>query len=108
MPQHDNTARDDRWKIGDKALCIKTGVWMRATDDKKPISGPGTPQFGKEYTVSGFRFIGRRGLFLRFEEIRQWCWAERYFMKSTPPEDMEVDVYDLPEPNPAKEIVIVS
>ncbi len=86
MPQHDNTPRDDRWKIGDKALCIKNVDWRRVYTGE-PVDCP-CPEFGKQYTIKGFRFFKERGLFLKFEELPKGTWAERHFMKATPTEDL--------------------
>ncbi len=86
MPQHDNTPRDDRWKIGDKALCIKNVDWRRVYTGE-PVNRP-CPKFGKQYTVSGFRIFEGRGLFLKFEELHQGTWAERHFMKATPSDEL--------------------
>ncbi len=84
MPQHDNTPRDDRWKIGDKALCVMPRPW-RGYKTRRLLTGP-TPKFGKIYIVDGFGlkdgklFLGLAGLPRK--------WGARWFIKATPTEDL--------------------
>jgi hypothetical protein len=91
MPKHDTTPRDDRWKIGDKGLCIKTGVWQR-TDNQAVVPTGQFPKLGKEYTVTGLKIIPKKGLFLYFKEIGPFCYAERHFMKANGSVELEEEV----------------
>ena len=89
MPQHDNTPTDNRWKVGDHALCIMRKPW-KGVNSRRPFP-PELPQpvFGQTYKVVGVRFISGR-LFLVLEGFPR-AWAARFFIKATPSEDLIAD-----------------
>ena len=89
MPKHDNTSTDNRWSVGDDALCINRKGWRAVNTGDRLDSQLPAPVFGKVYKVTGISFVKGK-LHLKFAEFPP-SWDARSFIKATPPEDLELD-----------------
>ncbi len=80
MPHHDTEPMDNRWKVGDEALCLMRKPW-RGFKHRRLLPEP-TPKFGKTYKVTWIDLEEGR-LFLSLQGLPR-AWAERFFIKATP------------------------
>lgn len=98
MPTHDNTPRNDYWKAGDIALCIRGGV---VVPPRKGNESEGYPEQGKQYFVesvkitpfvsSDEKLVEMLALTLKDGPINSCgrpVWPAKRFMKATPSDEL--------------------
>lgn len=96
----------DDWKVGDLALCVKVGDWLRAGTNVKSTGLPDYPKAGGVYRVRSVGY-GQHWLALWLEELPGEqpgdAFAAIRFVKITPPAADEFDREVIEQMRPVSE-----